>query len=63
MVKGGDSCSEGRRFKSQRSIMDVLDIFHIDLLQKLYCLFEKTENKQKRGTGLAHLKKKLIGTA
>ena len=23
--------------------------FHIDLLQKLYCLFEKTENKGKRG--------------
>ena len=26
-----------------------MDIFHIDLLQKLYCLFEKTENKRKRG--------------
>ena len=26
-----------------------MDIFCIDLLQKLYCLFEKTENKRKRG--------------
>ena len=26
-----------------------IDIFHTDLLQKLYCLFEKTENERKRG--------------
>ena len=27
-----------------------IDIFHIDLLYKLYCcLFEKTEDKRKRG--------------
>ena len=26
-----------------------MDIFHIDLLLKLYYLFEKTENKRKRG--------------
>ena len=25
--------------------------FHIDFLLKLYCLFEKTDNKQKRGGG------------
>ena len=28
-----------------------MDIFHIDLFLKLYWLFEKTENKQKRGRG------------
>ena len=27
------------------NILDGHDIFHIDLLLKLYCLFEKTENK------------------
>ena len=26
-----------------------MKFFHIDLLLKLYCLFEKTENKRKRG--------------
>ena len=28
------------------------DIFHKYFLQKLYCLFEKTENKRKSGPGL-----------
>ena len=28
-----------------------MDTFHIDLLSKLYCLFEKTENKQKDARG------------
>ena len=28
-----------------------MDIFHIHLFLKLYCLFEKTENKRKRGRG------------
>ena len=32
VVMGGDSSSEGRGFKSQRRILDVHDIFHIDLL-------------------------------
>ena len=32
MVMGGDSRSKGRGFKSQRHILDGLDIFHIDLL-------------------------------
>ena len=35
-------------FESRRHILDGhLDIFLIDLLSKLYCLFEKTENKWK----------------
>ena len=56
MVMGDDSCLKGHGFESRRCILDGhLDIFHIDLLQKLYCLFEKTENKRKRGLGLAHI--------
>ena len=31
--------------------LDGHDIFKIDLLQKMYCLFEKTKNKRKRGRG------------
>ena len=31
--------------------MDNWTFFHIDLLLKLYFLFEKIENKQKRGWG------------
>ena len=31
--------------------MEIWTFFHIDLLLKLYCLFEKTENKRKRGRG------------
>ena len=44
MVMGGDSCSKDRGFESRCRILDGHDIFHIDLL---YCLLEKTENKQK----------------
>ena len=33
-----------------------MDIFHINLLQKLYCLFEKIKNKLK-SPGMTHLKK------
>ena len=50
MVMGGDSSPKGRGFESQRWILDGHDIF-THLLQKLYCLFEKTENKRKRGRG------------
>ena len=49
VVMGGDSHSEGRGFEFQRHILDGHDIFHIDLLWELYGLFEKTENKRKRG--------------
>ena len=55
MVLGDDSCSKGCGFESRGHILDVhLDLFHIDLLLKLY-LFEKTENKRKRGRGWAIL--------
>ena len=38
---------KGRGFESRHNILDGHDIFHIDLLQKLYWLFEKTKNKRK----------------
>ena len=43
MVMGADSCSRGCGFESKRHILDGHDIFHIDLLQVLYCLFEKDQ--------------------
>ena len=50
MVMGDNSWSKGCRFKSRRRILDGhLDILHIDLMYKLYCLLEKTKNKQKEG--------------
>ena len=51
MVIGDDSCLGGCGFKSRPHILDGHDIFHIDFLLKLDCLFEKTENKRKRGRG------------
>ena len=47
VVMGGDSCSKGSN-PGAVYWMD-LTFFHIDLLKKMYCLFEKTENKRKRG--------------
>ena len=52
---GDDSCSRGCGFESRR--LYGMDIFHIDLFYKLYCLFEKNE-KTKKGPGLAHFFKK-----
>ena len=50
MVMGDDSCSKGRGFESWRCILDGhLDIFSHLFVVKLLCLFEKTENKLKRG--------------
>ena len=50
VVMGDDSCLKGCVFKSRRRILDGhFDIFHIDLLYRLFCLFEKAKNKQKRG--------------
>ena len=43
MVMGDNSCAKGREFESRRRILDG----HF-----LYCLFEKAENKPKRGRGL-----------
>ena len=42
VVMGDDSCSRGRGFESWHRILDVHDIFHINLLLELYSLFEKT---------------------
>ena len=53
-----ESCLRGRGFESRRCILDGHDIFHIDVLKKMYCLFKKSENKQKRPE-LAHFKKTL----
>ena len=49
MVMGRDSRSEGRGFESRHRILDG-HFSHIFVV-KLYCLFEKTENKPKRGRG------------
>ena len=49
VVMGDGSCSRGHGFEYRRCLLDGHDIFHIDLLKKLYCLFEKTENKRKIG--------------
>ena len=47
VVMGRDSRPEGRGFESWHRILDG-HFSHIFVV-KLYCLFEKTENKQKRG--------------
>ena len=64
---GGDSRSKGRGFESRHRILDGHDIFSHWFAVKLYCLFEKTENKRKRGRGLPFFflkkKKKKIGQA
>ena len=49
MVMGRDSRSEGCGFESWHHILD--GFFSHILVVKLYCLFEKTENKRKRGMG------------
>ena len=49
MVMGRDSRSEGRGFESRHRILDG-HFSHIFVV-KLYCLFEKTENKPNRGRG------------
>ena len=46
------SSGYGRQLeRSWVRILDGYDIFHIDLLLKLHCLFEKDRNKRKRGRG------------
>ena len=59
MVMGGDSHSKGRGLNPSTVNRKDMTFFNIDLLLKLYCLFERTENKQKRGTGLAYFFKKM----
>ena len=58
VVFGDDSCSRGCGYKSYHHI---LTFFHFDLLFKLYCLFEKTENKLIRGRGLPIFNKQPLG--
>ena len=48
VVKGGDS--ESCEFESRQPDTR-WTFFHINLLQNLHCLFEKTGNKRKRGRG------------
>ena len=49
MVMRGDSCSRGRGFESQRQIPGHFFTIILTYVVKLYCLFQKTENKRKRG--------------
>ena len=49
LVMGDNSSLRGNGFESRQHVLDGHDIFNIDLLLKLYCLFENTENKRKRG--------------
>ena len=39
VVVGDDSYSRGRGFKCRRYMLDGHDIFHIHLLQKVFCFF------------------------
>ena len=57
MVMGGDSRYKGRGFESRHHLLDG-HFFTLICCKKNYCLFEKTENKQKRGWGF--LKKSFI---
>ena len=47
VVMGDDSCLRGRGFESRCRFLDGHGIFSHGFVVKLYCLFEKTENKQK----------------
>ena len=51
---GGDSCSKGHGFEPQHWI----DIFHIYLLEELYCMFEKMKINEKEAEDGPFLKKK-----
>ena len=55
MVMGDDSCSRGSGFESQRCILDGHFFTLICCKNCIVCL-KKTENKQKKRPGLAHLK-------
>ena len=46
VVMGDDSCLRGRGFESRCRFLDGHGIFSHGFVVKLYCLFEKTENKQ-----------------
>ena len=50
MVMGENSCLRRRGFEFQRHLLDG-HFFTLICCKKLYCLFEKTKDKQKRGRG------------
>ena len=52
---GGDSCSEGRRFKSRHRILD--GHFFTFICSKIYNVCLERQNKLKRGRGWPILKK------
>ena len=58
MVMEGDSHSKGRVFESQHRILDGNFSQYIAINMK--CLFEKIENKQKRGRVLPIFKKQIL---
>ena len=60
VVMGRDSRSEGCGFTSRHQILD--GYFSHTFVVKCYCLLGKTENKLKRGRGLAHLEKQSYQT-
>ena len=49
VVMGGDSCSEGHGFESQRRILDGHDIFSHIFVVKIVVFVWKDENKWKEG--------------
>ena len=63
VVMGGDPRSEGCGFKSQRCVLDG-HFFTLICCKIVLILFEKTDNKRKRGRGLPILKKEchLVGS-
>ena len=61
MVMGDDSCSRGQGSNPGTVYRMDMTFFHNCLLFKLYCLFEKAKNKQKKRPGFVHFLKKTIG--
>ena len=51
MVKGDDSYSRGRGFKSRRHILDGHYLFHSDLFGKNFCLKRPKINEKDAGVG------------
>ena len=58
VVRGGDSCSDGRGFKSWCRILDGHNIFSHSVV-RIVMFFWKDENKRKRGQGWTIFLKKM----
>ena len=56
VVMGDDSCLRGHGFESRHRILNGHDIFYIDLLLKMYCLFGKTKINKKEARVVPFLK-------